>query len=53
MNVEGRRGEGRRRDADRLAWWRAQIPFEVKNADEHYHIPLLLSPYAYSTYRGS
>lgn len=30
-----------------------EIPFEVKNADEHYHIPLLLSPYAYSTYRGS
>lgn len=22
-------------------------------ADEHYHVPLLLSPYAYSTYRGS
>jgi 5-hydroxyisourate hydrolase-like protein (transthyretin family) len=21
--------------------------------DEHYHVPLLLSPYAYSTYRGS
>jgi 5-hydroxyisourate hydrolase len=22
-------------------------------ADEHYHVPLLLSPYGYSTYRGS
>jgi len=21
--------------------------------DEHYHVPLLLSPFAYSTYRGS
>jgi 5-hydroxyisourate hydrolase-like protein (transthyretin family) len=21
--------------------------------DEHYHVPLLLSPYAYTTYRGS
>jgi 5-hydroxyisourate hydrolase len=29
------------------------IVFEVKNAQEHYHIPLLLSPYGYSTYRGS
>jgi 5-hydroxyisourate hydrolase len=23
------------------------------NADEHYHVPLLCSPWAYSTYRGS
>ncbi|GAA6037956.1 hypothetical protein JCM8097_009508 [Rhodosporidiobolus ruineniae] len=30
-----------------------EIPFEVKSAEEHYHIPCLLSPYAYSTYRGS
>jgi 5-hydroxyisourate hydrolase len=22
-------------------------------ADEHYHVPLLLSPFGYSTYRGS
>jgi 5-hydroxyisourate hydrolase len=29
------------------------IIFAVKNAREHYHIPLLLSPYGYSTYRGS
>lgn len=29
------------------------IVFEVKNAQEHYHIPLLLSPFGYSTYRGS
>jgi 5-hydroxyisourate hydrolase len=29
------------------------IVFEAKNAQEHYHIPLLLSPYGYSTYRGS
>jgi 5-hydroxyisourate hydrolase len=29
------------------------IVFEIKNAHEHYHIPLLLSPYGYSTYRGS
>ena len=32
-----------------------EIPviFEVKNAEQHYHIPLLLSPYGFSTYRGS
>jgi 5-hydroxyisourate hydrolase len=29
------------------------IAFEVVEADEHYHVPLLLSPYGYSTYRGS
>lgn len=28
------------------------IAFEA-DADEHYHVPLLLSPYGYSTYRGS
>ena len=28
------------------------IRFAVK-ADEHYHVPLLCSPWAYSTYRGS
>ena len=32
-----------------------EIPviFDVKNVDQHYHIPLLLSPYGFSTYRGS
>jgi 5-hydroxyisourate hydrolase len=29
------------------------IVFEVRRANEHHHIPLLLSPYGYSTYRGS
>ena len=29
------------------------IVFHVRNAKERYHIPLLLSPYGYSTYRGS
>jgi len=28
------------------------IRFSV-NADEHYHVPLLCSPWSYSTYRGS
>lgn len=30
-----------------------QIIFEIHAEDEHYHVPLLLSPYGYSTYRGS
>ncbi len=30
-----------------------QIVFNLKDASQHYHIPLLLSPYSYSTYRGS
>ncbi len=30
-----------------------KIVFEVVAEDEHYHVPLLLSPYGYSTYRGS
>ena len=29
------------------------IRFGIASADEHYHVPLLLSPYGYSTYRGS
>lgn len=29
------------------------IRFGVAHADEHYHVPLLLSAYGYSTYRGS
>ena len=29
------------------------IRFGVSNSDEHYHVPLLISPFAYSTYRGS
>ncbi len=30
-----------------------QIVFAVKNPREHFHVPLLLSPFGYSTYRGS
>lgn len=30
-----------------------EVVFELQQTDEHYHIPLLLSPYGYSTYRGS
>lgn len=30
-----------------------EIVFRVDNPDQHYHVPLLLSAYGYSTYRGS
>jgi 5-hydroxyisourate hydrolase len=29
------------------------VRFNVTKADENYHVPLLLAPYGYSTYRGS
>lgn len=29
------------------------IQFYIADSTQHYHIPLLISPYAYSTYRGS
>jgi len=31
----------------------ADIVFDITGDGEHYHIPLLLSPFGYSTYRGS
>jgi 5-hydroxyisourate hydrolase len=30
-----------------------ELTFEVTDVAAHYHVPLLLSPFAYSTYRGS
>jgi 5-hydroxyisourate hydrolase len=30
-----------------------EIAFHVRNGEEHFHIPLLLSPNGYTTYRGS
>lgn len=29
------------------------IDFAVSNIEQHWHVPLLVSPYGYSTYRGS
>lgn len=31
----------------------ASIVFDVRDSAQHYHVPLLLSPFGYSTYRGS
>ncbi len=30
-----------------------EIVFEISGDGQHYHVPLLLNPYGYSTYRGS
>ena len=32
---------------------RVPIRFGIAEADGHYHVPLLVSPWSYSTYRGS
>ncbi|MBL4661596.1 MAG: hydroxyisourate hydrolase [Alcanivoracaceae bacterium] len=29
------------------------INFTIENPQQHYHVPLLLSPFSFSTYRGS
>ncbi len=31
----------------------AEVVFEISGDGQHYHVPLLLNPYGYSTYRGS
>lgn len=40
--------DGEHRFLDRVV-----IRFGINDADQHYHVPLLLSPFGYSTYRGS
>jgi 5-hydroxyisourate hydrolase len=32
---------------------RVALDFGIAHADQHYHVPLLASPWSYSTYRGS
>jgi 5-hydroxyisourate hydrolase len=32
---------------------RVQVQFAVAAADQHYHVPILLSPFGFTTYRGS
>jgi 5-hydroxyisourate hydrolase len=34
-------------------WPEVTVTFELAGAEEHVHVPLLLSPYGYSAYRGS
>lgn len=30
-----------------------EVPFEIFRPEEHYHVPILISAYGFSTYRGS
>ena len=32
---------------------KVSLDFGVAHVDQHYHVPLLVSPWSYSTYRGS
>ena len=34
-------------------YWIVNVEFNVTDPASHYHVPLLVSPYGYSTYRGS
>lgn len=38
---------------DRLFLDQVPIRFGISDPDSHYHVPLLVSPWSYSTYRGS
>jgi 5-hydroxyisourate hydrolase len=42
-----------RRTGQTIFYPRAQVEFIVGSASDNYHVPLLLSPFGYSTYRGS
>jgi 5-hydroxyisourate hydrolase len=41
------------RSGQRTFYPEVAVSFLVDSADGHYHVPLVLSPYAYSTYRGT
>ena len=47
------RRTGRVDGVDPLFLDEVPIRFGMAEADSHYHVPLLISPYGYSTYRGS
>jgi 5-hydroxyisourate hydrolase len=38
---------------DEFALGIVPVRFGVSTAGQHYHVPLLISPFSYSTYRGS
>ena len=41
------------RDQSESFYPQVTIVFRVADQTQHYHVPLLLSPFGYSTYRGS
>ena len=50
LRASGQAGDGQ---AGPLFLDEIPIRFGVSDAAGHYHVPLLISPFAYSTYRGS
>ncbi|KAK1067361.1 hypothetical protein LTR33_011369 [Friedmanniomyces endolithicus] len=38
---------------DKTFWPQVELRFAAKKGEEHYHVPLLLGPWSYTTYRGS
>jgi 5-hydroxyisourate hydrolase len=46
-------GEHYRRVGCEVFYERVELEFRVVDPSQHFHVPLLLSPFGYSTYRGS
>ncbi len=46
-------GEWSAAQGQQTFWPEVVLTFAVQEPTEHHHVPLLLSPFAYSTYRGS
>jgi 5-hydroxyisourate hydrolase len=42
-----------RANAEQVFYPEVVVVFSIESTSEHYHVPLLLSPFGYSTYRGS
>jgi 5-hydroxyisourate hydrolase len=54
FDTGGYLGEQSRRSTDDPAFFpEVIVTFAVADGREHYHVPLLMSPFGYSTYRGS
>ena len=43
----------RQRGIERPFFPRAVVTFDITDGSAHYHVPLLVSPFGYSTYRGA
>ncbi|MGC5772312.1 hydroxyisourate hydrolase [Paenibacillus pabuli] len=53
FNVEGYYAQRSFEELGQALWTVVPIRFAVSDAASHYHIPLLIAPGGYSTYRGS
>ncbi|GAB1862787.1 5-hydroxyisourate hydrolase [Camponotus japonicus] len=53
FKIEFRVNDYFRRNSTNSMYPLIDIIFDVQNPHEHYHIPLLLSPFGFTTYRGS